>query len=152
MPNWLIIALIMSERAVRKKMPWRSLPPERGPPVPLAAAIVVATKHSNLVTFAHISSIVQSEALLPALFPFPPHKLYTTLYFTNFYYSSTCNNNVTFVSNGLSWYIRVTFLILARKIVMALMFLLWYGAEKEIVPFFLPPAVKFSVRRQYSHP
>ena len=72
-----------------------------------------------------------------ALFPFPPHKLYATLYVTNFYYSGTCNNNVTCVSNGLSWFICVTFLILAREIVMTLILLLWYGAEKEKVPKFV---------------
>ena len=37
-------------------------------------------------------------------------------------------------SNGLLFNIRVIFLILAREIVMAIVFLLWYGAEKEKVP------------------
>ena len=55
-------------------------------------------------------------------------------HYAGYVYSGTCNNIVTCVSNGLSWYIRVTFLILARKILMALIFLLWYGAEKEKVP------------------
>ena len=40
------------------------------------------------------------------------------------------------ISNGLLWYIRVTFLILAREIVMALIFLLWYGGKRKLFPNF----------------
>ena len=83
-----------------------------------------------LITISVLSTSRYTREKCTALLPFPPHKLYVS----NFYYSGTCNNNVTCVSNGLSWFICVTFFILAREIVMALILLLWYGAEKEKVP------------------